>query len=118
MPEKWALLGIHDDSSRAGAVASLERVDYMVYVASSPADLIAQSYDDKYSFVFMDANFGSPGSFNLSPLRGVYSALQERVSSVAAGLVAFTGNEDLVAQAQKEGLPIMDRRDFRIKNYL
>src|SRR3989338_8446575 len=96
MQEKWALLGIHDDSSRAGVVASLERVDCMVYAASSPEDLIAQSRDKKYNFIFMDANFGKPGSFDLSPLRGVYSALQERVSGGAVRLVAFTGNEDLI----------------------
>ena len=118
MLEKWALLGIHDDSSKCGIAASLERVDFMVYATSSSADLIAQSQDSKYSFVFMDVNFGSPGSFDLSPLRRVYSVLQERVSNSAVCLVAFTGNEDLIKKAQKERLPIIDKNDFRINDYL
>ena len=118
MPEKWALLGIHDDSSKFGIVESLERVDYMVYAATSPEDLITHARDGKYSYVIMDANFGSSGSRDLSPLRRVYSALQERVSNVTMSLVAFTGNEDLIALARTEGLPIMNKEDFRIGDYV
>ena len=115
MPEKTALIGLHDNDfletmsrvlvRRGFQVTATDNLDDMLQAMGIGDPIPSTLPASSFTAYLMDLNLGQPGSINYAPALTVYNLVR---SYVEAGEVKFLGvslNDETVALAQKVGIP-------------
>ena len=71
-----------------------------------------------YDCYIMDANLGRPNSPNISAAVEVCAFIRGRGEDYLTKFIALTANPDALELARAEGIPVQDKMEFRLLDFL
>jgi hypothetical protein len=103
--DKSALIGMHHESLLDSMKLWLKFYEFNTYTAPTKDEMLRLLGERKYDLCLMNANLGTPRGLDISPCREVYSALRSRPGYQETFFLAFSGFQETVENALREGIP-------------
>ncbi len=103
--DKRILIGFHyPNHGKSTALIATAR-GYQPVIAEDLDEMMAEARTLRYSRVIMDANFGFPGSINISPSVQVYELFKSLVEQSLVKFLAISGDDEIVRLAKSKEIP-------------
>jgi len=113
--EKNLLMGIHDSCLEEFCQYFATDFSYKITSCKTQEEFFEAMENQRYSRLLFDANFTHPNSPDYSFTKQVMEKLKLTKSDLGYKILGISGNPELVESAQKENLPVIDKKYFSEK---
>ncbi|MBI2541267.1 hypothetical protein HYV80_00970 [Candidatus Woesearchaeota archaeon] len=121
MADITILLGFHDKATLMSYGGLCFAYGYEADEVASVDGMLERIGQGHYTRYLMDLNLGKMNSPDITSARMVYNSIRAQLDSQQAKFLGLSANKQAVENAQREGIPAMNKNDFtpyKLKEFL